>query len=148
MTQDMGNTFCKLNRGGLWGLRRVGSMEWERERWVEKYLSGERISEIARQFEVSRKTVYKWLERYESGQQLKESSRAPHHHPNQVEPVWRERVSGVRQEHPRWGARKLAWKLEQEHGAVPPSGISRRAAPAGTRSTNSFGSLNRNCWWA
>src|ERR1041385_725111 len=40
-------------------------MTWEREQWVEEYLEGERISEIAERHEVSRKTVYKWIERYE-----------------------------------------------------------------------------------
>ena len=71
-------------------------MEWERATWLEEYAAGERVSEIARRHQVSRKTVYKWVERYESGASLEDLSRVPHHHPNRVEEVWRERVRAVR----------------------------------------------------
>lgn len=44
---------------------RVASMEWEREEWINEYLSGETIAEIARRHEISRKSVHKWIVRYE-----------------------------------------------------------------------------------
>lgn len=96
-------------------MRRVGSMEWERQSWIEEYEVGERISEIARQHEVSRRTVHKWIERWRQYGQagLEELSRAPHRHPEAVEEIWKERVRGARQQHPRWGAPKLAWLLKQ-----------------------------------
>lgn len=98
-------------------------MSWERKDWIERYQAGERISEIAADHEVSRKTVYKWVERYaEFGEQgLEELSRAPHSHPSAVEPVWRERVAAVRQRHRGWGAGKIAWLLKQQHGEPTPS---------------------------
>jgi len=96
-------------------------MSWERETWLERYRAGERVSEIAAAHQVSRKTLYKWIERYEEwgAEGLRELSRAPHQHPQAVEAVWRERVQAARQQHPRWGAGKLRWLLEQEHEGVP-----------------------------
>lgn len=93
-------------------------MEWERETWLEEFQAGETITEIARKHGISRKAVYKWIERYEAYglEGLRDLSRAPHQHPNEVEEVWRERVRAARQEHPRWGARKLAWKLKGAYG--------------------------------
>jgi transposase InsO family protein len=93
-------------------------MTWEREQWVEEYLEGERISEIAERHEVSRKTVYKWIERYEGygAEGLRELSRAPRQHPQAVSELWRERIRAARQHYPRWGAPKLQWALERRHG--------------------------------
>src|SRR5579864_2574978 len=98
-------------------------MTWERETWLEEYVAGERISEIAVRHKVSRKTLYKWIERYETGglEGLTELSRAPQKHPQAVDPVWRERVLAARQQHPRWGAGKLRWLLEQQHRQGMPS---------------------------
>lgn len=96
-------------------MRRVESMEWERAAWVADYQGGERISDIAERYQVSRKTVYKWIARHElyGEEGLRELSRAPHEHPQAVSPLWRERIRAARLGHRRWGARKLAWWLEQ-----------------------------------
>jgi transposase InsO family protein len=98
-------------------------MEWEREQWIEEYEAGDWISEIAERHQVSRKTVHKWVARYEAYgvEGMAELSRAPHQHPQAVEEVWRERVGAVRQQHPRWGAGKLAWLLKQQHRETVPS---------------------------
>jgi transposase InsO family protein len=96
-------------------------MVWERQSWLEQYQSGERISDLAEQHGVSRKTLYKWMQRYERWGEpgLEELSRAPHSHPQAVDPVWRERVRGARMEHRRWGAVKIQQVLQQRHGATP-----------------------------
>jgi transposase InsO family protein len=96
-------------------------MSWERENWVEQHRAGERVSDLAERYQVSRKTLYKWITRFEQfGQQgLAELSRAPHRHPNAVGELWRERVRGARIEHPRWGADKLHRVLQQQHGEAP-----------------------------
>lgn len=98
-------------------------MAWERGNWIERYRAGERISDLAAQHEVSRKTLHKWIARYEEfGEQgLAELSRAPHRHPHAVDPIWRERVLAARDEHPRWGAEKLHWVLGQKHREGVPS---------------------------
>jgi len=54
---------------------------------MSDYLSGEYgVSELAVQYEVSRKTIYKWIERHGSGgwEALKDRTRAPKNHPNAV----------------------------------------------------------------
>jgi len=98
-------------------------MEWERQTWMEEYEAGERISAIAQQHGVSRRTIHKWIERWQQSglEGLQELSRAPHQHPQAVAEVWKERVRAARQQHPRWGAPKLAWLLKQgrEEGEVP-----------------------------
>lgn len=93
-------------------------MEWEREQWMQAYESGERLSEIARRHQISRKALYKWVERYQEYglEGLKDLSRAPRNHPQAVSELWRERIRAARQNKPRWGAPKLAWWLRQQHG--------------------------------
>lgn len=93
-------------------------MEWERATWIAEYEAGEKISEIGRQHQISRKTLHKWIERYQQygSEGLCELSRAPAAHPQAVSELWRERIRGARIEHGRWGAPKLRWLLEQRHG--------------------------------
>jgi transposase InsO family protein len=76
----------------------------------------ESVSELCRQYSVSRKTAYKWLKRYrEKGAEgLGDRSRAPHHHPNQVAGEIEERVLELRSERPSWGPKKL-WAWLEEH---------------------------------
>ena len=104
-------------------MRRVASMAWERETWLEEYEAGERIRDISERHQISRKTLYKWVKRYEAygWEGLQELSRAPHEAWQAVEPVWRERILAVRQEHPSWGAGKLWRVLEGQYGEGMPS---------------------------
>ena len=93
-------------------------MGWEREQWIQEYEGGQRVSEIARRHQISRKALYKWIERYKAYglAGLNDVSRAPEHHRQAVSELWRERIQGARQQQPRWGAPKLAWWLGQRHG--------------------------------
>ena len=104
-------------------MRRVASMEWEREQWIREYQDGETIAEIARRHDISRKSVHKWMERLEEWgwEGLRDLSRAPLQHPRAVGEIWRERIAAVRQEHPRWGARKLEWLLQRRYANPVPS---------------------------
>ena len=98
-------------------------MEWEREKWIEEYVQGESIAEIARRHDVSRKSLYKWIERYELDGVigLQDCSRAPTHYPHAIEAIWQERIAAARQEHPRWGAPKLEWLLKKSYSDQVPS---------------------------
>lgn len=92
----------------------------ERMKLVSEYLSGDYgISELAVQYEVSRKTVYKWIERHESGgwEALKDQSRAPKHHPNAVSSELERQVLELKAQKPLWGAPKLRSKLIELVGA-------------------------------
>jgi len=85
----------------------------ERFRFIQDHQSGDwSLSELCRQYGVSRKTGYKWLERYEGQglEGLQDQSRAPLHHPNEVMAEVAEAVLDLRRQHPLWGPEKLhAW---------------------------------------
>ena len=116
----------------------------ERIGLINDYVSGEYgISELAAEYGVSRKTVYKWIERYESGgwEALKEQTRAPHHHPNAIEPNIEAELLALKNRKPLWGApklrEKLIYKLGEERCPAESTiseilrrhGLSRRARP-------------------
>jgi len=69
------------------------------------------VTELAEQYGISRKTVYKWIDRAEEAETmitgLIERSRRPHHSPHATDPALITRLVAVRKRHPRWGARKL-----------------------------------------
>lgn len=75
------------------------------------------LSELCRQFGVSRVTGYKWLERYRSSgiEGLREQSRAPRHHPNAVSEDMIAALVALRERYPSWGPKKLhAWFAAHE----------------------------------
>ena len=80
---------------------------------VGEYLKGEKpMTELCRDFGISRKTAYKWVGRYHADGPgaLEDRSRAPHSHPSRLEPVVVEALVQARRAHAHWGARKiLAW---------------------------------------
>jgi transposase InsO family protein len=78
------------------------------------------MAELCRMYEISRQTGYKLLKRREEDGEagLRERSRAPHRHPNQT-PRWQEDlILELRREHPRWGPKKLRWRLERDYPAM------------------------------
>lgn len=81
----------------------------ERLRFVARLLDGEGMSEVCRQFGISRKTGYKIWSRYkqEGAYALCDRSRRPVRYANQLpEPVERLIVE-TKREKPHWGARKI-----------------------------------------
>src|SRR5262245_45924845 len=79
------------------------------------------VSEIARRFGVSRKTVYLWRRRHAGGEPLTDRSHRPHHSPNQIPEAVEQRVVEVRRRHPHWGSRKLHRVLSNEGMTDVPS---------------------------
>jgi len=74
------------------------------------------MSELCRQFGISRKTGYKWRRRYrqEGGlSALQERSRRPRRSPRRTEGLLEQRILALRQPDG-WGARKIAYLLWQE----------------------------------
>ena len=81
---------------------------------VEKYLAEEdSISELARQYGISRKTAHKWIERFEQHGRggLQDQSRAPHCHPNALSEAMEERILQWKANKPMWGAPKIHSQL-------------------------------------
>ena len=91
----------------------------ERMKLISDYLSGDySVSELAIQYEVSRKTIYKWIKRHESGgwEALRDQSRAPKHHPNAVSRDIECKLLELKAWKSLWGAPKLRSKLLERVG--------------------------------
>jgi putative transposase len=75
----------------------------------------ESFASVCGWFGISRKTGYKWWQRYRSGgiKALADASRRPIRRGKMHALVWRMRLRQVRQEHPRWGAKKLRRLLQR-----------------------------------
>lgn len=81
----------------------------ERLRFVAKLLEGESMSEVCREFGISRKTGYKIFSRYrQSGfEALSDRSRRPVRYANQLPPQIENLIVRLKREKPHWGARKI-----------------------------------------
>lgn len=81
----------------------------ERLRFVARLLDGEAMSEVCREFGISRKTGYKIFDRYkEHGlEALTDRSRRPVRYANQLPVQIENLIVRCKQEKPHWGARKI-----------------------------------------
>ena len=81
----------------------------ERLRFVAKLLDGESMTEVCREFGISRKTGYKIFSRYkESGlEALSDRSRRPVRYANQLPLQIEGLIVTLKREKPHWGARKI-----------------------------------------
>ena len=89
----------------------------ERMRFITRLLDGERMSDLCREFGVSRKTGYELLRRYEEvgPQGLYDRSRKPLRSPQRTPQRIAERVIELRRAYPTWGPKKLrAWLEARE----------------------------------
>src|SRR5688572_1633124 len=78
--------------------------------WLKREWS---LSELTRQYGISRKTGYKWIERYqERGREgLAEKSRAPKERPNATPEAIEDAIVAFRKQHQHWGPKKLLHRL-------------------------------------
>lgn len=93
----------------------------EKIKFISAYLSKDvTFQALCEQFKISRKTGYKYINRYKSEgvEGLKDQSRAPHTQANQTDPEIEESILHVKSIYPRWGAKKLLNKLEQDHADI------------------------------
>jgi transposase len=81
----------------------------ERLRFVAKLLDGESMTDVCREFGISRKTGYKIFNRYkEHGfEALSDRSRRPVRYANQLPPQIESLIVRLKREKPHWGARKI-----------------------------------------
>eukprot|EP00873_Tetraselmis_striata_P020504 jgi/Tetstr1/440768/TSEL_029076.t1 len=97
----------------------VSIME-QREEFVRlARLEGVNRRELCRRFGISAQTGYKWLRRFAAGERLDDRSRRPKSSPQRVSVAWEEAVVRVREEHPAWGARKIAAVLARSQSELP-----------------------------
>ncbi|MEA3365199.1 MAG: IS481 family transposase [Candidatus Hydrogenedentes bacterium] len=94
-------------------------------RFVLDYQSGKwTMAELCRRYGISRPCGYKWVARYaeEGAKGLEDRSRRPQHCPHGVDKATEDVIAALRDEYPKWGARKLRAKLqEREPGRVWPA---------------------------
>jgi len=84
---------------------------------------GRTVSEVASQWEVSRRTLHRWLARYEGGglEGLGDGSHRPAHCPHQMPAAVEVLVLEMRRAHPYWGARRIAFELTRKDVQPAPS---------------------------
>jgi transposase InsO family protein len=87
----------------------------------------EPLSDLCREFCISRPTGYQWVERYRAAgvAGIEERSRRPRRSPTQTAPELEARIVALRGVYPDWGARKLAVLLARQGIGLPSSTIHR-----------------------
>jgi putative transposase len=89
----------------------------ERKKFIAEWRKQEYpFAVLCRDFGISRQTGYKWVARYTEDPEggLEALSRAPHNCPQQMSEAVREAILELRQEHGRWGPRKLLALLQRQ----------------------------------
>ena len=98
----------------------------ERVKFVARFLEGEKIALLCRDFDISRKTGYKIIERYrDTGiEGLTDRSRRPYRHANQLPFQIEAMIVRLKQEKPTWGAPKIMELLARRYPDVHRPAIS------------------------
>jgi transposase InsO family protein len=81
--------------------------------------AGRSVSQVATDFDISRKTAYKWLARFDAQQPLGDRSRKPHHSPARTCDQLEAAVLAVRDQFG-WGPRKIVAYLHNHNQPAPP----------------------------
>ena len=106
----MGNTFPHaIAWGNVWMPWKESSVMEERLRFVARLLDGEGMSEVCREFGISRKTGYKIFSRYKDQglEALCDRSRRPVRYANQLPHQVEQLIVDLKRGKPHWGARKI-----------------------------------------
>ena len=84
----------------------------ERLRFVTRLLGGEKMAELCREFDISRKTGYKIFQRYKDLglDGLTDRSRRPFRQANKLPMPIETLIVQLKREHPSWGAPKILEK--------------------------------------
>ncbi len=99
----------------------VSMMDRRREFVMFASREGTNVSALCRRYGISRQTGYKWLGRSACGEaDFSDRPRRPLTHPKRTPAALEGMVLAVRDAHPAWGARKIAWRLARD-GVRPPA---------------------------
>ena len=109
----------------------MSSMPWkvsgvvnERLNIVLRVQQGERVSDLCREYGISRKTAYKFIERHErlGAIGLYDERTRPERTPHRLSPAVEELIVDARKAHPTWGPAKLkAWLSDRHPGMRLPA---------------------------
>ena len=92
----------------------------ERMSFVLRRRKGERMTDLCREYGISRKTGYKFVERYgrDGPPGLCDRSRRPANSPRKVSADVIDKILALKREHPTWGANKLKHVLQTRESGV------------------------------
>ncbi len=98
----------------------------ERVKFIARFLEGEKVAALAREFGISRKTAYKIIERYQDTglEGLSDRSRRPYRHANQLPFQIEALIVRLKQEKPTWGAPKILELLVRRYPDIHRPAIS------------------------
>lgn len=83
--------------------------------FVVAAISGERsVSELCREYNISRPTGYKWIERYKAGEELSDKSHTARTQPHRTSQETEALILDTRVCHPTWGGRKIIRYLREK----------------------------------
>ena len=93
-----------------------------RYRAVREVLGGSPVGEVAERYGTTRQSLYSWRKRFEAEGMpgLADRSRRPRSSPSRVDAEVEAAICGLRREHPRWGARRIAFELGRRGAAAVP----------------------------
>jgi len=86
-----------------------------RKELIYRYLRKENVTDLCREYQISRKTAYKFIHRFEQDglDGLKDESRRPHLLANKTDELVEQLISATKWQYPSWGAKKLKPYLEK-----------------------------------
>jgi putative transposase len=98
----------------------------ERLRFVARLLEGEKMAELCREFDISRKTGYKIFQRYKDCglEGLTDRSRRPYRQANKLPWQIEVRIVQLKKERPSWGAPKIRERLRRLYDPIQLPAIS------------------------
>ena len=99
---------------------KVGDLMSVRYEFVKRLEDGERMTDLCREFNISRKTGYKVLARYEAAgfDGLRDESRRPLRRARETPEEVRTLILALKHKHPTWGAKKLREVLGRREPGV------------------------------
>ena len=94
----------------------------DRIRFIARLLDGHSMSEVCREFGISRKTGYKIFGRYKDCgiEGLQDRSRRPYRYANQLPFQVERSILQLKRQYPNWGAPKIREKLIREYPMIKP----------------------------
>lgn len=98
----------------------------ERVKFIARFLEGEKVTRLAEEFGISRKTAYKIIDRYQDTglEGLTDRSRRPYRHANQLPFQIEALIVRLKQEKPTWGAPKIMELLARRYPDIHRPAIS------------------------
>ena len=107
------------------GWREYSKMD-EKLKFIARYLEGEKIAPLCRDFGVSRVTGHNLIKRYKMMGQcaLVEQKRTPHHYANKLPIAVEALILDLKREYTNWGAPKIREKIIKKHSDVKTPAIS------------------------